>query len=393
MTLTVLFDLDDTLLNTHTGDFLPAYFEGLSQALAHLAPQDKIIELIRMAVGKMVANQDPSKYLRKVFSENFYPLLGTSESACQQRLGQFYAEVFPKLRSLVEPKAEASSIIEWCQSQDMRLAIPTNPLFPETATRQRIDWAGLDPQDFSFFSTYDNFHFTKPNLRFYAEAMGRLGWPEGPIVMVGDDLTHDLLPAEQIGLDTFWVDPEVENPARPHGSLTDLKEYLISLQQGFNQFDLEDDPEVLLAVLRSTPAVIKTWLDIYEAETLHRKPAEDAWSANEVIWHLADFEEIIYRPQWEQLLHNPDQAVPHIETSQWAELHLYAEKEPQTGWQRFLTSRLASLEMIEALINKGFYAISVNHTVFSKTKISELVAFTAKHDRLHLRQCAEALKF
>jgi FMN phosphatase YigB (HAD superfamily) len=393
MTLTVLFDLDDTLLHTNTKVFLPAYFKGLSKALSHIAAQDKITDRIRVAVGKMVANQNPSKYLREVFAENFYPLLGTTESECQQALDRFYANEFPKLRSLVTQKGEASSLIQWCRSQEMILAVTTNPLFPETATRQRIEWAGLLPQDFSFFSTFDNFHFTKPNLRYYAEAIGRLGWPEGPIVMVGDNLTHDLIPAEQIGLETFWINPPVEEPTRPHGSLKDLKDFLFCLQQSSTQINIEDDPKVLLAILRSTPAVIEAWLDTFNADALHRAPAPDEWSANEVIWHLADFEEHIYQPQWKQILRNPDQTVPHIETSHWAGAHHYADRDPAEACQHFLHGRLASLEMIEALLEKGLFKIAVNHTVFSKTTISELISFTAKHDRLHLRQCAQALKF
>ena len=392
MTLTVLFDLDDTLLKSHMGSFLPAYFSGLGQTLAQLGSQEKIKKQIRYAVGEMVANQDPSKYLKEIFASNFYAPLRTTESECQPALDRFYTEEFPKFRSLVSQNPKAKLLIKWCQSQQMKLAITTNPLFPETATRQRIEWAGLDPQDFTFFSTYDNFHFTKPNFRFYAEALGRLGWPEDSLVMVGDDLTLDLLPAEQMGLATFWIDPEIDSANRPHGTLADAQDFLSSLHHKKEVLKLSNDPEVLLAVLRSTPAVINTWLDDYDSGILHQPPAKDEWSVNEVFWHLADFEERVYLPQWEQLLINPNQPVSHVETSHWAEAHDYASREPKKAWERFMRSRNSSLEIINALFEKGLFEIFIHHTVFSETQISELVAFAAKHDRLHLRQCAESLK-
>ena len=391
MTLTILFDLDDTLLRTNTGEFLPAYFKGLGQALAHLGAQEEITDQIRFAVGKMVANQDPSKLLREIFSENFYPPLGTTETECQEILENFYDSEYPKLRSLVQPISEAETLITWCKSQQMRLAITTNPLFPETATRQRVRWAGLDPEDFLYISTYDNFHFTKPNLSYYAEAIGRLGWPEETIVMVGDNLTHDILPAEAMGLETFWIDPEVETTERPHGALSDLQGFLAS-QKTENKISLENDPEVLIAILRSTPAVLDTWLEMNEREALKQRPSKNEWGPNEIFWHLADFEERVYHPQWKQLLQNPDQIAPHIETSHWAEERDYKSRNPVEAYQKFLRYRQESLEMIESLLEKGFFEVSVHHTVFSEALISELVEFAARHDRLHIKQCADTLK-
>ena len=391
MTLTVLFDLDDTLLNTNMGEFLPAYFDGLGQTLADFGSQQRIVDQIKYAVGKMSANQDPSKLLKQVFAENFYSPLGTSEAKCRDRLADFYSDAYPNLASHVQVKPEAHSLVQWCKSQGFRLAITTNPLFPETATRQRIFWAGLDPDDFLFFSSYDTFHFTKPNLRYYAEAIARLGWPEGPIVMVGDDLTLDVLPVEKLGAKSFWVVPGVVESGRPQGSLTGVRAYLESLQGRFLKFTLSNDPEVLLAVLRSTPAVLESWLKIYEQETLHHPPREGEWSANEVFWHLADFEEQIYLPQWQCLLEDPNQIIPHIETSHWDAEREYASRKAEEACQRFTRLRLASLEAIESLYDQGSFDQFVHHTVFSEARIGELVTFTAKQDRLHLQQCAEAM--
>lgn len=61
MPLTVLFDLDETLLSTHMDRFLPRYFDLLGQTLSHLGQQEIIASQIHTAVEMMVANRDPAK--------------------------------------------------------------------------------------------------------------------------------------------------------------------------------------------------------------------------------------------------------------------------------------------------------------------------------------------
>ena len=207
MTLTILFDLDDTLLQTNIPDFIPEYFNELGQAFANLASTKQITQQVQYAVKCMEANQDPAIGLHEIFSRNFYQPLGSTEAEQQETLTNFYNEVYPKLQSVTTQITEAPPLINWCKAQGFSMAIATNPLFPETATRQRIEWAGLQTEDFEFFTTFNNFHFTKPNLTYYAECLGKMGWPEDQIVMIGDSLSHDLIPVETFGYPTFWITP------------------------------------------------------------------------------------------------------------------------------------------------------------------------------------------
>jgi FMN phosphatase YigB (HAD superfamily) len=392
MSLTVLFDLDDTLLFTNMDKFLPAYFNALSKYLSHLAPKEKIIQQIQFAVRKMAANQNPAKLLKQIFSDNFYKPLGTTEADCREALNSFYEKEFAKLQSVTQQKPAASELVHWCQENNMTLAIATNPLFPETATRQRIEWAGLNPGDFFFFSTYNDFHFTKPNLTYYAETLGRLGWPDEPTVMIGDHLSFDLLPMEKMGFDTYWIDPETEEANRPQGTLAEVMPWLKQVMVKNNP-DLANDPEVLLAILRSTPAVIDTWLKQQPENFIHNKPSKQEWSILEVIWHMADMEREVYQPQWEQLLSDPTTGITPVNTSTWAESRKYQDREPEEALFIFLESRCASLALIKTLWEKGLFEISVQHSIFSEATVSELVSFSAKHDRLHLHQCTNCRNF
>jgi len=391
MALTVLFDLDDTLLHTNMREFLPEYFNILSKALDHIASQDRLIKQIHYAVKQMTVNRDPGRLLSDIFAEHFYQPLGTTETACRQDIDMFYAKDFPNLRQLTEKKPEAQELITWCKQQNFTMAIATNPLFPETATRQRIEWAGLNPEDFRFFSTFNNFHFTKPNLAYYAECLGRLGWPDYPAVMVGDNLQYDLLPVEAMGMATFWVDPSVRNPDRNHGQISDVKEFLENQLKSGNVQPLVDNIYTQIATLTATPAVMDTWLSQTDSAILRKKPSPREWSFVELLWHLADSENEINKPQWEQLLSNPDKALTYVDTSSWAEDRKYHSRDPHEAFELFIAARRASLSLIETIQKEGLLNLTIDHTIFSKIKISELVAFSVKHDRIHLRQCAALL--
>jgi len=392
MSLTVLFDLDETLLHTNTHVFLPEYFKALGQAFSHLANQEKLTQQIHYAVGQMVENQDPGRLLSEIFAENFYAPLGTSQADCQNIIDTFYQEEYPHLQSVTQPKPEATRLVDWCRSKGMRLGVATNPLFPRPATRQRMEWAGLDVEDFIFYSTFDDFHFTKPNLTYYAECLGRLGWPDGQAVMIGDNLTHDLIPMEKLGYKTYWIDPTDDITDRPHGALSAAKPLLRDLMNREASFRKED-PEVQMAILRSSPAVLDTWLKQTPANILHRKPAKNDWDMTEVFWHLADIEKEVYQPQWEQLLSDPSSPITAVNTSTWAEDRAYQTRDPKAARNTFLDARKNSLAMIDALWEKGLFEISVPHTIFKETTVHELVAFSAKHDRIHLRQCFNLLNF
>lgn len=390
MRLAVLFDLDETLLQTNTDQFLPKYFDALGQALSDLGSQEMIMRQLRYAVSAMFENEDPAKTLRQVFVENFYKPLGTTEAACQKVIEKFYRQDYPKLKQLTQPKKGAKDLVAWCRSQGLLMGIATNPLFPETATRQRIEWSGLDLDDFVFFSNYDEFHFTKPNLTFYAESLGRMGWPEAPAVMIGDNLTYDLLPMENMGFEAFWVDPEVENSDRPFGTLVEAKSWLETISQN-NSHSVKNDPEVNIAVLRATPSVIDTWLKIVPEAVLYHKPEKREWSIVETLWHLADFEREIHQPQWEQLNSDPSIPIRPVTTSSWAENRDYQSRQPADAFNAFLKARQSSLSLIQSLWDKGLFDVSVQHTIYSEAQIRELVGFSAKHDQLHLRQCFNLL--
>ena len=130
---------------------------------------------------------------------------------------------------------------------------------PRKATYHRLRWAGFEPEQFEIVSSFEHFHFTKTHPAYYAEVLGRMGWPDGPVLMVGNDLERDIRPAQMLGLATYHVDDEPASPsgleAGARGKLADLRPWLestdlASLIPSFKSVDS------VLGILSATPAVI-----------------------------------------------------------------------------------------------------------------------------------------
>lgn len=196
----ILFDLDGTLLDSNMETFLPHYLQRLAARVAHLAPPQAFIAHLLQATGAMSAN-DGRATNAEVFARAFYPFAGRTRAELEPIFEAFYAEDFPRLRELTRPRPEARPIVQLALASGYDVAIATNPLFPETAVRQRMAWAGVDDLPFKWITTYENSHFCKPNLSYWAEVCGRVGHPPEACLVVGDE--HMDMVAAAIGCPTY----------------------------------------------------------------------------------------------------------------------------------------------------------------------------------------------
>ncbi len=199
---TLLFDLDDTLLLNPVDQFLSAYTKSIGKHLAAYAAPERVIQSLLAGTQQMMENLDPTRPLRRCFDDHFFPALGADRETMQADIDRFYVEVFPRLKSLTQPHPQGRRIIDQALKAGWRLVIATNPLFPQTAVYQRLSWAGLPVTEvpFDLVTSYEGFHFSKPHPEYFAEILARLGWPEGPVVVFGDDLDQEIAPSAQVGL-------------------------------------------------------------------------------------------------------------------------------------------------------------------------------------------------
>ncbi len=173
MTLTLLLDLDDTLLETNMGAFIPAYFQALSQSLAEYVQSEKMLPALMKGTELMLASEDPTHTLQEVFETYFYPQLGVPKEQVNHVIEQFYDEVFPSIGHVTRKREGAVELVDWAFFKGFRVAIATDPIFPRKAVYHRIRWAGLDPERFELVSSFETFHFTKSHSAYFAEVLGR----------------------------------------------------------------------------------------------------------------------------------------------------------------------------------------------------------------------------
>ena len=397
MTLTLLFDIDDTLLGNNMDTFLPEYLKALSAHMASYADPRCLVKTLMGASDQMIANLRPDRTLEEVFDAGFYPPLGIEKNQVRGILDTFYTQEFPKLRSITQARPEAVDLVKTSLSRGYRIAIATNPLFPLTAVTQRLSWAGLSPEEISFalIPSFQTFHFAKPNPAYFAELMARLAWPERSVVMVGDDFNLDITPARQAGLATFWVTPQgfslPENQPLPngHGTLTGLLPWLDSTGLDSLQPDFTS-PSAILATLRSTPALLHSLCAGLTPESWVHRPVEGEWSVIEILCHLADMDAEVNLPRLRKVLQENNPFVAGLDTDAWADARQYIQRDGLRSLQDFVTARLELITFLESL-SPADWQRPARHAVFGPTCLHEMIIFAAGHDRLHVRQIHQTI--
>src|SRR6478609_1306334 len=105
MPLTLLLDLDETLLDSNIDVFIPAYFQKLAGFLALQVQADLLIKELVAGSRLMLENQRPDLTLDQVFSDYFFVALGFERDVLQPLIERFYDEIFPSLREFCAPRA------------------------------------------------------------------------------------------------------------------------------------------------------------------------------------------------------------------------------------------------------------------------------------------------
>ncbi len=393
MSLTLLLDLDDTLLDTNLETFVPAYFQALSAHLAEQSVPGETVRALLAGLYLMNESEDPTRTLEEVFENDFYPKLGVSKQDLSHILEEFYDLIFPGLARHTRQRLEAVPLIEWAFSCGYRIAIATDPFFPRKATHHRLRWAGFDPERFELISSFEHFHFSKTHPAYYAEVLGRLGWPEGPVLMVGNDIMRDLMPAHRLGMKTFFIDGESgSSPGfeAGRGKLADLRPWLESidistLEPSFKSRD------ALIAILVSTPAVLRSLLEPLSEEQWRHEPTREDWAMNEIVCHLRDTEREIHQMQLGLMVQREGAFIPRPDTGVWAREREYLNIDGKAALNDFALARIDNVRALKVL-DEQIWSRSARHAIFGPTDFLEVISFMADHDRLHIQQAWKTLR-
>lgn len=394
MPLTLLLDLDDTLLDTNMNAFIPAYFQALAKHLKGLVQPEIMLPALMSGTQLMLASQDPAHTLQEIFETYFYSKLGIAKEQLHDAIEQFYDEEFPKIGSVTKRREGAVELVDWAFSQGYRVAVATDPLFPRKATYHRIRWAGLEPERFNLISSFESFHFSKSHPAYFAEVLGRMGWPDGPVLMVGNDVTRDLLPAQRLGLATFHIDGESASGSGPEaerrGNLVDLRLWLESA----NLASLEPSfktAEAILAILSSTPGVMQSLTSGLGADSISHEPTSNDWAVIEILCHLRDTEREVHQMQIKTLLEESQPFIPRPNAAMWADQRKYLNENGRAALEEFAASRILNLSQLKDL-SEETWSRKARHTIFGPTNFREVIGFMADHDRMHIQQAWNTIR-
>ena len=394
MTFSLLLDLDDTLLDSNIDALIPVYFKKLAAHMADSVPPDKFIRELARGTQIMYASTRMDRTLEQVFSENFYPALDLPQADLAAAIDKFYDDVFPTLEPLTKPRPEAVALVEWAFSQGWNVAIATDPLFPRKAILHRLRWAGLAPEKYPFtlIPDFQTFHFAKASVAYFPEFLARMGWTEGPLLMVGDSLERDITPAKEAGIPAFWLAMDGQAPPDgvPHGKLADLRHYLDVTDLSALKVDYSL-PTALLAFLQATPAVLHTLSLSLTPDKWIKRPQPGEWSFLEVLCHLRDVDVEVNLARVETVLREDNAFIAGQMTDQWADERQYIRQDGETALRDFFVARTRLVNRLRG-ISPTEWERSARHTIFGPTKLRELVSFIVDHDRLHIQQAMAALK-
>lgn len=389
MTFTLLLDLDDTLLDSNMEDLIPAYFQALSGYLHEFITPEKMIPALLGGTKRMMENKDPERFLFEVFDDYFYPKIGLDRKDLQPKINRFYDDIFPDLKFLINQRQASIDFVKWAFSKDIRVVIATNPIFPLKAVHHRLRWADLSPEEYPYelITSYENSHFTKENISYFPEILGKLGWPDGPVVMVGNDLKMDIEPALAAGFPVFWIHDKSMDPGDqegiPRGCMDEVRSWLETTPLKSLQHTTRK-PSALVTTLRSTPAVFDGVLSDLNEESMSVRINPDDWSITEILCHLRDVEMEVNLPRIDKILSQENSFVTGVMTDPWVVERNYAGQSGIKALQEFIKARKETLGRLE-LLKLEWYK-PVRHSIFGSSTLFELVDVMVGHDKAHIQQ-------
>lgn len=195
---TILFDLDGTLLWMDLDEFVSNYFGLIAKCFADYNPD--VLKATQAGVNAMIKNNG-SKTNEQLFWEVFNRIASIDEEI-NNRFDRLYRDEFDKLKAYTSVNPDATKAIAVLKAKGYQLAICTNPLYPRVATYLRIAWAGLNPNDYSLITTFENSRFSKPNPLYYQEVLHTLNKSPKQCLMVGNDVIEDLA-IKKLGVKTY----------------------------------------------------------------------------------------------------------------------------------------------------------------------------------------------
>ncbi|KJS73382.1 MAG: hypothetical protein JL56_11440 [Desulfotomaculum sp. BICA1-6] len=224
----VLFDLDGTLLQVNTDEFMSAYIKAITTAAAPVVEPGRFVQSLLASTSVMMQNRAQAQTNAEAFWADFNLRLGKTTAELKPLLDNFYTHQFNNLSRVTRPGDKARQAVQKTLDLGLRIVLATNPLFPESAIRDRMNWAGIGDLPWELVTSYEYMHSSKPHPEYYLEIAAQIALKPEHCLMVGNDMQKDIEPASAVGMRTFLVTDYLINHATGatrsdgFGNLSDL---------------------------------------------------------------------------------------------------------------------------------------------------------------------------
>ena len=378
----VLLDLDNTLLENPDHKFADAFRRAFAQHLEEQTGRAAAHGVFRSAARKLNERRHIVSSNDEVMTSSMAADLDASIDDTRKLLTLFYASSYGRLRRHTTAISDAQELVEALFDQRLTVAIATNPIYPESAIVQRLEWAGLGKfiESFAYITCSENMHFAKPDPAFYAELVARMGIEPDEALMVGDNAVNDIRPAECVGLHTW----QVENATALSAFIEHVQ--IDGWQHCYSARPLQET--MLMPQFLGNLGALYGMLSEVKDHQWHQKPDPDEWSIVQILCHLAETETTVHRKRLRSILEidnpfiralpAPGPDVPPCNASGYIVADEFREK------------RLSTLDLIAELAPSDWMR-PARHSIFGLTNLLEMAYFTAQHDRLHISQLCQTL--
>ena len=227
----VLFDLDGTLLPMDQEVFVKAYFTELSRRICPLGYTPEALTKAVWHGTKRMMQNDGSRTNETVFWNSFAQDLGEDILRYKSEFDDFYRTDFNRVQNVCGMNPKVPETVRFIQEHGIKTAVATLPVFPAEGILARLRWAGIDPAQMAYITSYENCRYSKPNPAFFTEITEKLGVAPENCLMVGNNVDEDMI-AQTLGMSVFLLTDCLINEhaadinAYPHGSFDDLQAFL-----------------------------------------------------------------------------------------------------------------------------------------------------------------------